>query len=191
MGVKWEVRGGNILDELAGRTGSRKEPKGAIFIANHQSTLDTLGMISIWDRLHPMAAVIKKEVFYVWPFGLAAYLAGSIYIDRSRGRTALYSIESCAHRVAKDKIKMFVFPEGTRNRANCSWGDDGAQKHLLPFKSGAFRAAISVGIPLVPVVYSPYTFVDEKRLLFDHGTLFIYAFLFRLPATQLLVDNDL
>ncbi|XP_071445372.1 1-acyl-sn-glycerol-3-phosphate acyltransferase alpha-like [Hetaerina americana] len=162
LGVKWELRGRELLDELAGRTHKDGTSKGVVFVANHQSTLDALGLMHLWESFHPMAVVIKKEVFYVWPFGLAAYLAGAIYVDRSRGKNAFYSIEASAQRAAQDK--------GTRNRSNVSWdGDDLSLKGLLPLKSGAFRAAISSGIPVVPIVFYPYVFIDEKRLLFGQG----------------------
>ncbi|XP_071439797.1 1-acyl-sn-glycerol-3-phosphate acyltransferase alpha-like isoform X2 [Hetaerina americana] len=172
LGVKWELRGRELLDELAGRTRKDGTSKSVVFVANHQSTLDALGLMHLWESFHPMAVVIKKEVFYVWPFGLAAYLAGAIYVDRSRGKNAFYSIEASAQRAAQDKIKILLFPEGTRNRSNVSWdGDDLSLKGLLPFKSGAFRAAISSGIPVVPIVFSPYVFIDEKRLLFGQGQM--------------------
>ncbi|XP_046399110.1 1-acyl-sn-glycerol-3-phosphate acyltransferase beta-like [Ischnura elegans] len=189
LGVKWEMRGGEFLDELAGRSGKGGGPKGVVLIGNHQSTLDSLGLMHFWPRFHPMAAVIKKEVFFVWPFGLAAYFAGSIYVDRSRGKTAFYSIEASAQRAAKENIKMFVFPEGTRNRANLNWtGDDDSKQGLLPFKTGAFRAAISSGVPIVPVVFSPYVFVDEKRHLFGRGKAIVKV-LPEIPTTGLTTDD--
>ena len=45
-------------------------------------------------------------------------------------------------RLKLDGFSLIIFPEGTRSR-------DGA---LLPFKKGAFVAAISLGVPIVPVV---------------------------------------
>lgn len=53
-----------------------------------------------------------------------------------------------------------MFPEGTRNKN---------PEKLLPFKKGAFRVAICCQIPIVPVVYSPYYFIDGKTFYFGKG----------------------
>ena len=42
---------------------------------------------------------------------------------------------------------MAIFPEGTLNRKSAS---------LLPFKAGAFQAAVSAQLPLLPMVVSDY-----------------------------------
>lgn len=55
---------------------------------------------------------------------------------------------------------MVMFPEGTRNRTG---------EKLLPFKRGAFRIAIEAQIPIIPVVFSPYYFIDSERKMFHKG----------------------
>ena len=55
-----------------------------------------------------------------------------------------------------------MFPEGTRNASRTS---------LLPFKKGAFRVAITCQVPILPVVYSPYHFIDDKKKDFGRGMM--------------------
>jgi 1-acyl-sn-glycerol-3-phosphate acyltransferase len=54
---------------------------------------------------------------------------------------------------------MWVFPEGTRNNS----GD------ILPFKKGAFHVAIAAQIPVLPVIFSSYYFLDNKNKEFESG----------------------
>ena len=49
-----------------------------------------------------------------------------------------------ANRINRDNLSVWMFPEGTRSRG----------RGLLPFKTGAFHAAIAAGVPIVPVVCS-------------------------------------
>ena len=55
--------------------------------------------------------------------------------------------------------KLWFFPEGTRN----------GNRSLLPFKKGAFHVAIICQAPIMPVVYSPYYFVNPHNKFFGSG----------------------
>ncbi|KAF2986855.1 hypothetical protein EK904_010921 [Melospiza melodia maxima] len=60
------------------------------------------------------------------------------------------------------QVKVWVYPEGTRN---CT-GD------LLPFKKGAFHLAVQAQVPVIPVVYSSFTsFYNPKTKLFTSGKI--------------------
>ncbi|MCG6450762.1 1-acyl-sn-glycerol-3-phosphate acyltransferase, partial [Vibrio parahaemolyticus] len=48
-------------------------------------------------------------------------------------------------------VSVWMFPEGTRSRG----------RGLLPFKAGAFHAAIGAGVPIIPIVCSS---TDKLRL---------------------------
>lgn len=73
---------------------------------------------------------------------------------------------------------MFIYPEGTRNK----------NRGLLPFKKGAFKTAIMGQVPIIPVVMSPYYFIDGKNNTFDKGHIIVKA-LEPIP-TKGLVDAD-
>lgn len=73
---------------------------------------------------------------------------------------------------------MFIYPEGTRNK----------NRGLLPFKKGAFKTAIMGQVPIIPVVMSPYYFIDGKKGTFDKGHIIVKA-LEPIP-TKGLVDAD-
>jgi 1-acyl-sn-glycerol-3-phosphate acyltransferase len=63
------------------------------------------------------------------------------------------------------QAKMLIFPEGTRNKN---------PNKLLPFRKGAFRVAIKHQVPIYPLVYSPFYFIDMEHKRFGYGKCFIY-----------------
>ncbi|KAM3966688.1 1-acyl-sn-glycerol-3-phosphate acyltransferase beta-like [Aphomia sociella] len=155
------------------------EDRGAIIVSNHQSSLDILGMLSIWDVVYNLTAVAKKELFYVWPFGIAAYLAGVIFIDRSNARSAIKSLQASSRVMTQRKTKIWVYPEGTRSK-DCT--------KFLPFKKGAFVMAVSAQVPIIPVVYSPYYFVNTKKHVFKKGRVIMQC-LNPVATTGLTLDD--
>ncbi|XP_047539531.1 1-acyl-sn-glycerol-3-phosphate acyltransferase beta-like [Vanessa atalanta] len=152
--LKWHLRNGEVL--------SKEE--GAVIVSNHQSSLDILGLFNIWNDVGKLAPIAKKELFYVWPFGLAAYLAGVVFIDRKNARGAYEQLKITSDVMVKNKTKMWLFPEGTRNKENDT---------LLPFKKGAFIIAVAAQKPIIPVVFSPYYFINEKKYIFNKGHVVI------------------
>ncbi|XP_022184443.2 1-acyl-sn-glycerol-3-phosphate acyltransferase alpha [Nilaparvata lugens] len=154
IGINWILRRGEVI----------KEERGAIIVSNHQSMFDILGMFDIWHVMDKCAAIAKKEIFYVWPFGLAAWLAGVVFIDRLNGKVANKQLSEISKQVFSNNIKMWIFPEGTRNRN---------RDKFLPFKKGAFKLAIHCQVPILPVVLSPYYFVNDEKKYFGRGDIII------------------
>lgn len=121
-------------------------------------------MFNIWHVMNKCTVVAKRELFYAWPFGLAAWLAGLIFIDRVRGEKARETLNDVNRRIKKQRIKLWVFPEGTRRNTGA----------LHPFKKGAFHMAIDQQIPILPVVFSSYcTFLNDKKKILNSGRIVI------------------
>jgi lysophosphatidate acyltransferase len=101
----------------------------------------------------------KKEILlYTGPFGIAAWLCGCVFIDRGNQQKAHLTISKVTEKMVEKKLKIFIFPEGTRSCGTT----------LHQFKKGAFHLAIDAQIPIVPVVISSYLpFLDPKRKHFD------------------------
>jgi len=96
---------------------------------------------------------MKQSLKYMGLFGIAASLSGSIFIDRFNKERALEVMSKALDIVKRKNIKLWVFPEGTRNHGS----------GMLPFKKGAFYLAVQGQIPIVPVVFSSYQFFYSKR----------------------------
>ncbi|XP_028169492.1 1-acyl-sn-glycerol-3-phosphate acyltransferase alpha-like [Ostrinia furnacalis] len=152
--VKWHLRNGRVL----------AEDRGAVVVSNHQSSIDILGMFNIWHVADKVAAIARKEIFYVWPFGLAAYLAGVVFIDRNNSKDAYKQLKITSEVMIKNKTKIWLFPEGTRNKDFTK---------LLPFKKGAFNIAVAAQVPIIPVVFSPYYFINRNKNIFNKGHVVI------------------
>lgn len=58
------------------------------------------------------------------------------------------------------QTKIWLFPEGTRNKN---------YNTLLPFKKGAFNIAVAAQVPIIPVLFSPYYFINSQKYIFNKG----------------------
>uniref|UniRef100_A0A8D2M4G7 1-acylglycerol-3-phosphate O-acyltransferase n=1 Tax=Zonotrichia albicollis TaxID=44394 RepID=A0A8D2M4G7_ZONAL len=104
----------------------------------------------------------KKELMYMGSVGLIMYLGGVIFINRKSTSSAKMVMSEVAKTMVAENVKVWVYPEGTRN---CT-GD------LLPFKKGAFHLAVQAQVPVIPVVYSSFTsFYNPKTKLFTSGKI--------------------
>lgn len=74
------------------------------------------GMFNIWHVADKVAAIARKEIFYVWPFGLAAYLAGVVFIDRNNSKDAYRQLKATSEIMIKNKVLMLLFHRGGGTR---------------------------------------------------------------------------
>lgn len=121
-------------------------------------------MFDIWPVMNKCTVVAKRELFFAWPFGLAAWLCGLIFINRMNSESAREHLNKASNNIKNKQIKLWIFPEGTRHNTG----------QLHPFKKGAFHVAIDAQIPILPVVFSSYrTFLDEKNKQLNSGHIII------------------
>ncbi len=123
--------------KVLGRENIRKGQSYVIAV-NHQSAFDIFalyGHIGIDFRW-----IMKKELRHAFGIGPASAKVGHIFIDRSSPKAAYESIKE-----AKDKLQngtsVVIFPEGTRSGSNT----------VRRFKSGAFKLAEDLQLPILPV----------------------------------------
>ncbi|ATA20610.1 1-acyl-sn-glycerol-3-phosphate acyltransferase [Gibbsiella quercinecans] len=113
-----------------------------IYIANHQNNYD---MVTASNVVQPRTVTVgKKSLAWIPFFGPLYWLAGNLLIDRDNRAKAHGTIAQVVEQIKKKNISIWMFPEGTRSRG----------RGLMPFKTGAFHAAISAGVPIVPICVS-------------------------------------
>ncbi|CAF0880069.1 unnamed protein product [Didymodactylos carnosus] len=138
-----------------------------IVVANHQSSIDFIGMMNLWtDHIKYCSVLAKKELLYAGPFGVTAWLAGVEFINRMNSKQAAITMKSIMEKIKLKNLRLWIFPEGTRNM------DD----EFRPFKSGAFRLAIQGQIPIIPVVFSSYKEIyspNKSNLFWKNGVVTI------------------
>nr|XP_040053909.1 1-acyl-sn-glycerol-3-phosphate acyltransferase beta [Gasterosteus aculeatus aculeatus] len=131
-----------------------------VIISNHQSSLDVLGLMEILPDRCTMIA--KKELVYAGTVGLICWLGGIVFINRKKTSDAKSVMAEAAQTMLDQQIRLWVFPEGTRNQ----------KEDLLPFKKGAFHLAVQAQVPIIPVVFSSYrNFYLRKEKRFNSGTV--------------------
>lgn len=132
------------------------QPERCIYIGNHQNNYD---MITISHMVMPRTVSVgKKSLIWIPFFGLVYWATGNILINRENRSQAHNTMNEVARRINADNLSVWLFPEGTRSRG----------RGLLPFKTGAFHAAIAAGVPIVPVVCSTtHNKIDLNR--WDNG----------------------
>lgn len=118
-----------------------------IILTNHQSAYDIF-LVYGWMGID-IKWVMKKELRKVPGLGFGSEKVGHIFLDRSNSRAALESLAE-----AKKKLihgtSVVIFPEGTRSKT----GVPGL------FKRGAFKLALDLGLPILPV-----TLMNTRKIL--------------------------
>lgn len=65
-----------------------------------------IGMFDIWPVMDKCTVVAKKELFYAWPFGLAAWLCGLIFIDRMNSEKARSVLNEATAYIKQNKVNI-------------------------------------------------------------------------------------
>ncbi|GMT06171.1 hypothetical protein PENTCL1PPCAC_28345, partial [Pristionchus entomophagus] len=156
-----------------------KQKSPCVIICNHQSALDTIVMAHAYP---PRCTVMmKKSLAYIPIFNITAWLCSVIFVDRFNREKAMKTVEQCTQVMSKKNLKLWVFPEGTRNKSL-----DG----MLPFKKGAFNIAVQAQIPIVPVVASSYkSFYSHTDHYFDSDGEIIIDIMDPIPTIGLSLDD--
>jgi 1-acyl-sn-glycerol-3-phosphate acyltransferase len=126
-----------------------------VIVSNHQSQFDIFVLYGWLDI--DFKWVMKKELRKVPAIGIACERLGHIYVDRSNREAALASINAAKQRIV-DGTSVLFFPEGTRSRT----------KHMRPFKKGAFRMALDLQLPILPIT------IQGTRDILPSDTLDLY-----------------
>jgi 1-acyl-sn-glycerol-3-phosphate acyltransferase len=115
-----------------------KQKKSYVIVANHQTGWDVFllyGFLPIDFKW-----MMKKELRKVPWIGFASEKVGHIFIDRSSPRAAMQSLAEARQKLVNG-TSVLIFPEGTRSGKN----------EMKPFKKGAFKLAIELGLDILPV----------------------------------------
>lgn len=111
----------------------------AVFIFNHQSSIDMLVMGSLLRR--DITGLAKKEAARDPRFAPVGLLVDVAYVDRGNSRQAREALEPVFDKLSEG-ISICIAPEGTRSPT----------PKLGRFKKGAFHIAMQAGVAIVPIV---------------------------------------
>jgi 1-acyl-sn-glycerol-3-phosphate acyltransferase len=127
------------------------------FVANHRSAADVFLLCLLpWE----MKFLSKESVFRIPLLGWQMRTAGDISLSRGDKDSAREALERMRERLL-EKSSVVVFPEGTRS-------SDGS---LAPFREGAFRLAIELGVGIVPLaIRGTETALPKHSLVFRKTT---------------------
>ncbi|MFY0696784.1 MAG: 1-acyl-sn-glycerol-3-phosphate acyltransferase [Balneola sp.] len=115
--------------------------KPVIFIFNHCSTLDIPAVLML--ALERFRIVIKWELQYIPFFFIIGRLTGQVFIKRSDKQHAIATLQKTYDRLRENNLNLILAPEGSRKH----------EGKIGPFKKGAFRMAIDLGYPIVPIYF--------------------------------------
>jgi 1-acyl-sn-glycerol-3-phosphate acyltransferase len=127
-----------------------------VAVANHESFADIFLISHLpWE----MKWLSKEAIFKIPVMGWMMRMAGDIAVRRADRRSRAQALEDCRDRIRKE-VNVIILPEGTRS-------PDG---ELLPFHPGAFKLAVELGLPILPMVVAGTRHAMPKgSLLFNRA----------------------
>jgi 1-acyl-sn-glycerol-3-phosphate acyltransferase len=131
----------------------------AVLAANHASYIDSVVLMA---TIPADFRFLAKGRLADYPMiGTVIRKAGHVTIDKATVAQQLSSADILS-RLLREGRQMLVFPEGTFVRP----------PELLPFRLGAFRAAVETGRPIVPVALrGTRRVLPDGTWLFTHGPI--------------------
>lgn len=148
-GIDYEVKGTENIP---------RDDKGYVVMSKHQSTWETLFLQNIFD---PNTVVLKQELFYVPFFGWGIALLNPIFINRSKGSSAMKQILNKGSERLQRGEDILIFPEGTRV-------EPGSRRE---FSKGGALLAVTAGSDVIPVAHNAGEHWNNKRWLKIPGTI--------------------
>ncbi|MBJ7538007.1 1-acylglycerol-3-phosphate O-acyltransferase [Marinomonas transparens] len=139
---------------------SSKAVPQAVYVANHQNNFDLFTLSVAVPK--GVVTVGKTSLRWIPFFGTLYWASGNILINRDNRQQAIATIDQVVASMNKAGLSIWMFPEGTRSRGR-GW---------LPFKRGAFHAAVRAGVPVIPVVCSS-THQQVKMNRWDNGKVLV------------------
>lgn len=167
--IRWAFR---VLCVLAGiritAIGQENIPddRGAVFIGNHRSIYD---VIMTYPFMKTMGGYIAKDsiekvpIFNIWMRYIYCF-----FLNRNDLKQGMQVILDAIAQVKSGKF-VFIFPEGTRNKAE-------SDTPLLEFHEGSFRVATKSGAPIIPVSISNSVNIFERHFPWLKATHVIIEF---------------
>lgn len=111
--------------------------KPHLFVANHKSLADVFLLCLLpWE----MKFLSKESIFKIPLLGWQMRMSRDIPIERGNKESAKRALDAMRDRLGRGS-SVIVFPEGTRS----------ADGSIAPFREGAFRLAIELGVDVVPL----------------------------------------
>ena len=103
FGLKYRIENGEVL----------QNKKPCVIVANHQSSIDFIGMMNIWpDYIRYCTILAKKELIWAGPFGSSSWLAGVEFVDRKNRERAKETMAQVTKKIQENSLRMWIFPEG-------------------------------------------------------------------------------
>jgi fatty-acyl-CoA synthase len=126
----------------------------AVLVANHSSYIDSIVLMS---AVATDFSFVAKRALLTYPLlGLVLRKAGHLLIEKAEWSSRLAGANEVSEALGKGR-SLVIFPEGTFVRG----------RGLLPFRLGAFRAAVETGCPVVPIA------IRGTRDVLPDGTRFL------------------
>jgi 1-acyl-sn-glycerol-3-phosphate acyltransferase len=132
--------------------------------ANHASYIDPIVLMATLPL--DMHFVAKRRLADYPVLGLVIRRGGFLTIEKASADERLAGADDVIARLEQGQL-LAVFPEGTFDR----------RPRLLPFRLGAFRAAVETGRPIVPVaIAGTREMLPDDTWLFRPGALAVQVY---------------
>jgi lysophosphatidate acyltransferase len=104
FGFDYSIENGHVL----------LNDRPCIIVANHQSSLDFIGMMYMWPKYVRVCTILaKKELIWAGPFGPSSWLAGVEFVDRKNRQRAIETLNRLTAKIRQRSLRMWIFPEGS------------------------------------------------------------------------------